>query len=254
MKAIEDAADAGAQVVSMSLGGVGYSPTLQTAVDYAWQRNTMVVAAAGNDASNELFFPAGANHAVGVSATDSGNNPASFSNFGNSVQLAAPGVGIISSTPTYTTPQNWPLNYASASGTSMATPFVSALAGLVAMTTPNATAQAILQLMEQTASSTTAGGGWGQNFGFGIINASAAVTGTLRPAANGAITGQIVDASNNPISEAQITINNQTIITDLNSSTTTGLYRYGTLPAGTYTVTVSANGYATQSLSATVAP
>ena len=69
MKAIEAAADAGAQVVSMSLGEAGYSQTLQTTIDYAWQRNTLVVAAAGNDSSNELFFPAGANHAVSVSAT-----------------------------------------------------------------------------------------------------------------------------------------------------------------------------------------
>ena len=140
MNAIEAAANAGAQVVSMSLGGAGYSQALQTAINYAWQHNTLVVAAAGNDAKNELFFPAGANHAVGVSATDSGNNLAYFSNFGNAVQLAAPGLGILSTAPTYSgTSQGW-LNYVSLSGTSMATPFVSALAGLVAMTTPNATA------------------------------------------------------------------------------------------------------------------
>jgi len=120
---------------------------------------------------------------------------------------------------------------------------------LVAMTTPNATAQSILQRMEQTASSTTTGGGWGQNFGFGLINASGAVAGTLRAAVNGAMIGQIVDAFGNPISGAQITVNSQNITTD-----TTGLYRFGTLPAGTYSVTVSATGYATQSLSATVAP
>src|SRR5579862_7805758 len=209
MNAIEDAANAGAQVVSMSLGGTGYSSTLQTAINYAWQHNTLVVAAAGNDAKNELFFPAGANHAVGVSATDSGNNLASFSNFGNAVQLAAPGVGIISTSPTYST--TWPLNYASASGTSMATPFVSALAGLVAMTTPNVTAQSILQRMEQTASSTTIGGGWSQNFGFGIINASGAVAGASRAAVNGAITGQIVDTFGDPISGAQIIANSQII-------------------------------------------
>ncbi|MBZ5677966.1 MAG: S8 family serine peptidase, partial [Acidobacteriia bacterium] len=249
MNAIVAATNAGAQVVSLSLGGVGYSPTLQAAVNYAWQHNTLVVAAAGNDAKNELFFPAGANHAVAVSATDSANNLAYFSNFGNAVQLAAPGLGILSTAPTYSgTSQGW-LNYVSLSGTSMATPFVSALAGLVAMTTPNATAQAILQRMEQTASSSTTGGGWGQNFGFGIINASGAVTGALRAAVNGAITGQIVDSFSNPISGAQITVNSQTITTD-----TTGLYRFGTLPAGTYPVTVSAAGYATQSLSATVAP
>src|SRR5579872_2967378 len=260
MKAIEAAANAGAQVISMSFGqtdtsqGPGYSQTLQIAINYAWQHNTLVVAAAGNDAKNELFFPAGANHAVGVSATDSGNNLAFFSNFGNAVQLAAPGLGILSTAPTYSgTSQGW-LNYVSLSGTSMATPFVSALAGLVAMTTPNATAASILQRMEQTASSTTTGGGWGQNFGYGLINASGAVAGTLRAAVNGAIIGQIVDTFGNPISGAQVTVNNQTITTDLNSSDTTGLYRFGTLPAGTYPVTVSATGYATQSLSATVAP
>jgi thermitase len=249
-QAIKDAADAGAQVVSMSLGGAGYSQTLQDAVTYAWQKNTLVVAAAGNSASSSLFFPAGANHAVGVSATDSSNNLASFSNFGNSVQLAAPGVGILSTAPTYSASQGW-FNYVSLSGTSMATPFVSALAGLMAMTTPNTTGQAILQRMEQTASSNTAGGGWGQNFGYGIINASSSVAGTLRAAANGAMAGQIVNASSPPapVSGAQITVNSQTITTD-----STGLYRFGTLPAGTYSVTVVATGFTTQSLSATVVP
>src|SRR5580704_4924208 len=138
-QAIKDAADAGAQVVSMSLGGAGYSQTFQDAITYAWQRNTLVVAAAGNSASSSLFFPAGANHAIGVSATDSGNNLANFSNFGNSVHLAAPGVAILSTAPTYPDSTGWN-NYVSLSGTSMATPFVAALAGLVAMSTPNATA------------------------------------------------------------------------------------------------------------------
>ncbi|MCU1337785.1 MAG: alkaline serine protease [Bryobacterales bacterium] len=246
--AIMAAADAGAQVVSLSLGGAGYSQTLQTAVNYAWQRNTLVVAAAGNSATSSLFFPAGANHAIGVSATDSGNNLASFSNFGNSVHLAAPGVGILSTAPTYAVSSGWS-NYVSLSGTSMATPFVSALAGLVAMSTPNATAQSILQRMEQTASSITAGGGWNQNFGFGVINASSAVSGAFRTASNGAMAGQIVNSAGNPVGGAQITINGQTITAD-----SWGLYRAGTLPAGTYPVTVSATGFPTQSLSATVAP
>ena len=57
--AITAAADAGAQVISMSLGGAGYSQTLQTAINYAWQRNSVVIAAAGNSATAALFFPAG---------------------------------------------------------------------------------------------------------------------------------------------------------------------------------------------------
>ena len=243
------AADAGAQVISLSVGGNGYSQTLQTAVNYAWQRNALVVAAAGNFGSSSLFFPAGANHAVGVSATDSANNLAGFSNFGNSVHLAAPGVAILSTAPVYPLLSGWQ-NYVWASGTSMATPFVSALAGLMAMSTPNTTAQAILQRMEQTANSATAGGGWNQNFGFGIINASSAVTGALRAAVNGAIAGQIINVFGTPVNGAQITINGQTIDTD-----STGLYRFGTLPAGNYPMRpVSAAGFATQVLSATVAP
>ena len=248
--AIMAAADAGAQVVSLSLGGAGYSQTLQTAVNYAWQRNTLVMAAAGNSATSALFFPAGANHAIGVSATDAGNNLASFSNFGPSVHLAAPGVGILSTAPTYTVTTGW-RNYISLSGTSMATPFVSALAGLVAMSTPNATAQSILQRLEQTANSNTIGGGWDQNFGYGIINAANAVTGSLRTATNGAVAGQIVDAAGNPITGAQIKINGQTIVT---TSPAFGLFRFSILPAGTYSVSVSASGYPTQSLDVTVAP
>jgi subtilisin family serine protease len=248
--AIMAATDAGAQVVSLSLGGAGYSQTLQTAVNYAWQRNTLVVAAAGNSATSALFFPAGANHAIGISATDAGNNLASFSNFGNSVHLAAPGVGILSTAPTYTVTTGW-RNYVSLSGTSMATPFVSALAGLVAMSTPNTTAQAILLRLEQTANSSTVGGGWGQNFGYGIINAANAVTGSLRTATNGAVSGQIVNAAGSPITGAQITINGQTVTT---TSAALGLFRFSTLPAGTYPVSVSAAGSPAQSLDVTVAP
>ncbi len=68
--AIKMAADAGANVISMSLGGPGYSQTVQDAVNYAWQRNAVVVAAAGNNGDSSLFFPAGANNVIGVSATD----------------------------------------------------------------------------------------------------------------------------------------------------------------------------------------
>ena len=54
--AIVEAVLAGAQVISMSLGGSGYSQTLQTAINFAWEENVVVVAAAGNSASNSLFF------------------------------------------------------------------------------------------------------------------------------------------------------------------------------------------------------
>ena len=203
--AIMAAADAGAQVISLSLGESGYSQTLQAAVNYAWQRNSLVVAAAGNSSTSSLFFPAGANYAVGVSATDSNNNFASFSDFGTYVKLAGPGVSILSDAPTYPVVTGWS-NYVTLSGTSMATPHVSAVAGLVAMTTPGTSAAAILQRVQQTASSTTVGGGWNQDFGYGIVNAYNAVSGTLRSASNGALAGQIVGITSQPVQGATVTV------------------------------------------------
>ena len=80
--------------------------------------------------------PGAANHGLGVAATDTDNSRASFSTFGNWIKIAAPGVNVLSTAPTYNTPLGV-LNYAYLSGTSMATPHVAAVAGLVYMANPN---------------------------------------------------------------------------------------------------------------------
>jgi len=180
--AIMSAADAGARVVSMSLGGPGYSQTLQDAVDYAWSRDTVVVAAAGNNNNSALFFPAGANHVIGVAATDSTNARALFSNFGPGVDIAAPGVGILSLRPS--------ASYATLSGTSMAAPHVAAVAGMIAKATPGLASQAITQRIQGSAASTT-GGGWTAQFGYGIVNAFSAVSGKNGLSTTGGVTGQV---------------------------------------------------------------
>jgi thermitase len=131
------AAEAGARIISLSLGAAGYSQALQDAINYARELDALVVAAAGNLNSDALFLPAGAAGAFGVAATDSAGAKAYFSNYGPSIDIAAPGVNILSTTPTYGTYGSSGLNYGYMSGTSMATPHVSALAGLVAMATPD---------------------------------------------------------------------------------------------------------------------
>ncbi len=89
------AADNGADVILMGFSNPGFSQYLQEAIDYAWSRNIVLVAATGNIGISDPTFPAGDRGVVGVSATDQSDNLAFFSNFGQSVFLAGPGVDIL---------------------------------------------------------------------------------------------------------------------------------------------------------------
>ncbi len=240
--AITAAADAGASVISMSLGGAGYGQAIQDAVNHAWQRNAVVVAAAGNGTTNALFFPAGANNVAGVGATDSNDVKASFSNFGPSLDIAAPGVNILSTATTYTTALGGGSGYRVLSGTSMATPHVAALAGLIEMATPNLASMAVVQRIQQSADDVEHTGGWGQNMGYGRMNAYRAISvGNLRSASVGSLVGQVVNVSGIPVASATVTVVGQTSVTTDGGAFADGLFRVPNLPAGiTYTITTTA--------------
>ena len=116
------ASDNGAKVINLSLGGTSSSFTLQNAVNYAWDKGTVVVAAAGNRNSTSRFYPAYYSNSIATAATDQNDKKASFSTYGSWVDVAAPGVSIIST---------YKGDYTYFSGTSMAAPYVSGLAGLI---------------------------------------------------------------------------------------------------------------------------
>lgn len=124
------AADNGAKVINMSLGGPSGSTTLLNAVNYAWNRGVVIVASAGNNGNTQPNYPAYYTNCIAVAATDRNDRRASFSTYGSWVDCAAPGVDIASTYKNNT--------YVYMSGTSMAAPFVAALAALV-WTTPYAT-------------------------------------------------------------------------------------------------------------------
>src|SRR6266700_944722 len=88
------AADRGADVILMSFSATGFSSHLQDALDYAWSKGAVLVAAAGNAASTDPTFPAGHRGVMGVAATDPDDRLAPFSNEGQSVFIAAPGTDI----------------------------------------------------------------------------------------------------------------------------------------------------------------
>src|SRR3989441_1048754 len=88
------AADHGADVIVMAFSNPGFSQNLQDALDYAWSKNVVLVAATGNDALSTPTFPAGDRGVMGVSGTDPNDTLAPFSNYGPSVFIAAPATDI----------------------------------------------------------------------------------------------------------------------------------------------------------------
>ena len=92
------AVDNGAHVINLSLGGCNASSAMLNAVAYATNNNRVVVAAAGNDGTHSTIYPAAYDDqgAIAVASTDQSGNKSSFSNWGTSVDVAAPGTNILS--------------------------------------------------------------------------------------------------------------------------------------------------------------
>ncbi len=169
------AADNGANVINMSLGGTTGSNTLRDAVDYAWGKGVVVVAAAGNSSTDSLFYPASYTNVIAVAATDRNDAMASFSNFGASwVDVAAPGLDIFSTAPDHSN-RIWGKgkSYGTISGTSMASPHVAGIAGLVWSTGACTTATCVRAAVEHGADAIA---GTGTDWAWGRVNAYKAVT------------------------------------------------------------------------------
>ena len=141
------ATDNGAKVISVSYNIDGYTQTLLAAIQYAGAHDVVYVNSAGNNGQN-IDNLRGAirnqtNNAVFVAATDHNDNLASFSNFGSTVEVAAPGVNVLSTVPTN--------SYASFDGTSMATPHMAGACAMIRAAYPALTARQTLDRLILTA-------------------------------------------------------------------------------------------------------
>ena len=146
------AADHGAKVINLSLGGNIRSTTLENAVNYAWNKGAVVVAAAGNSNNSSKTYPGAYTNTMAVWASDQNDNKASFSSYGSWVDIGAPGVSILSTIPTgKDTKDGNQDGYYLGSGTSMATPHVAGLAGLLFSQHPDWLASQVRNKIESTA-------------------------------------------------------------------------------------------------------
>ena len=160
-QAVIYAADHGVKVINISIGGTSSDAYMQSAMNYAWSKGAVIVAAAGNSGNTTPMYPAACTNVVAVAATTSTDTRASFSNYGSWITLAAPGSSI------YTTTNGG--GYGSVSGTSFASPITAGLAALVFSVNPTLTNQQVVDILKQNADDLGTAG-FDTTFGFGRIN------------------------------------------------------------------------------------
>jgi len=166
------AADHGARVINMSLGGNDYSSTFKSAIAYAYNKGAVVVASAGNDGSTATMYPAAYPNVLSVSALH-GSTLADFSSYGPNTDLAAPGEMVYSLTRAG--------GYSYWSGTSFSAPMVSGLAALVLGRNPTLSAARVAQVLTSSADDLGTSG-WDQRYGWGRIDAARALAAAGLPA------------------------------------------------------------------------
>ncbi|WP_411375772.1 S8 family serine peptidase [Arthrobacter sp. MPF02] len=144
----------GAKVINMSIGAQA-SRTLEAAVNKAWSKGVVLVAAAGNGGNQARIYPGAYSNVIAVGATDNNDAKAAFSTYGSSwVDIAAPGVNVYSTFPNHpyalAGPNNRALSYDVGNGTSMSSPIVAAVAAMVWSLHPGATATSVREQVESS--------------------------------------------------------------------------------------------------------
>ena len=169
--AIQASADVGANVINLSLGG-DFSNVIEDALHYAYESGSLAIAAAGNDGIGELTYPASSEYTVSVGATDNKNQRAYFSNYGEGLDIMAPGDSVLSL-------------YISglacfASGTSMATPHVCGVAALIISKLELTSVEEIKNRLFENALD-LGDPGYDTEFGWGLVDAFSAIVQLNQP-------------------------------------------------------------------------
>ncbi|MDG1325525.1 MAG: S8 family serine peptidase [Opitutales bacterium] len=183
-KGIVEAANRGAQVINLSLGGTGESIVLKNAVDYARAQGSLVVAAVGNEGVSGVSYPAKFDHVIGVTSVDANGRQSSFANYGEGVDIAAPGVGVFAA---------WEDEaLVSFSGTSSATAFISGALASEISRNPNLSNDQVVDLLYKY-SNESEKPGFDKFTGNGILNVGRIENRNIPNLHDGAIVGYYFD-------------------------------------------------------------
>jgi hypothetical protein len=187
-QAILAAADAGAKVINVSLGGYATNATLAAAIAYATERGAIIVAAAGNDQAAQLAWPAADARVISVGAVDRAGQQVAFSNSGPTLSLTAPGYGVQTA---------WLDNQrVTVDGTSASAPLVAGAIAAALSQNSSLTPATAAQLLVQTASDAGSPGA-DASYGSGILNLDWAMNRNNPTHFDPAIASHTFDAANN---------------------------------------------------------
>jgi subtilisin family serine protease/putative cell wall-binding protein len=203
------AANNGATVINMSVGGFPYAQYVQDAVNYAWSKGAVLVGAAGNNGRQEDYYPASFANVVSVSATQVDDEFAHWSSYGAKVDVSAPGASVQTTncyTCTYAGHDTWG-SHTYISGTSFATPNVAGVIALIRARYPSWTPQQVVDRLFATVDD-RGYAGYDIRYGRGRVNAYRAVGGS--PSALGLLGGDALEGNNTLGSARLIGLNTTT--------------------------------------------
>jgi len=228
------ATENGADIISCSFGGKGYSQTVKDAVDYAVIDNGCIfITSMGNSSRNETNYPAGYQSVIAVGSTDAHDKIASFSTTGDHMSVCAPGVEIYSTMPGG--------GYDYLSGTSMSCPFVAGAAALILSQNPGMSPEEIKTQLEETAVD-LGSTGFDSTFGYGRVDLAAAV-GAVGENKYGMVDVLVTDRFGNPLPGASVILwQGGTVISTTNSNDD-GHAKFEYIPPGEYGISVSFPGF-----------